>query len=262
MKIEKNGERIINELKACNTVDICEIEGLKYPVSLRQNTLDRFVADEIFVRECYDVSMKKSRHYDDYIERFNVRKPQNIIDAGGNIGLASIYYAAQFPEAQIITVEPDSDNYFLLWDNTKYYKNIIPVKGAVWNRQTGVCISNREQAVWDDGTLNAGKYIVDEKETGGEEYVQAYTIDFLIEKYTMDKIDILKMDVEGAEREIFAGEHEKWLPKVKLLIMEHHDFYKAGAVKSLFKALSGYDFHFFYDNSDSLETLLFLFENH
>ena len=70
------------------------------------------------------------------------------------------------------------------------------------------------------------------------------------------------MDVEGAEREIFSGEHDKWLPKVKILIVEHHDFYKPGATKALFKALTNYDFHFFYDHSDSLENMMFFFDNH
>ena len=99
MKIEKTEERIINDLKEYKKVNICKIEGLEYPVILRQNTLDEFVSDEIFVRECYDVSMKNSRMYSDYIEEFGVREPKYIIDAGGNIGLAAIFYAIKYPNA-------------------------------------------------------------------------------------------------------------------------------------------------------------------
>ncbi|MCL2776134.1 MAG: hypothetical protein FWD71_22760, partial [Oscillospiraceae bacterium] len=77
MKIEKIEEKIIDELtsynKAYNKVDIYTIEGLEYPVMLRQNTLDQFVANEIFENRFYDVSMKNSRHYSDYIEEYNVR---------------------------------------------------------------------------------------------------------------------------------------------------------------------------------------------
>jgi len=262
MKIEKIDEKILDELKEYKKADICIIEGLEYPVILRQNTLDTFVAHEIFGHKFYDVSMTNSRMYSDYIEEYSVRPPKYILDAGGNIGLASIFFAVTYPDAQIITVEPDADNYFILSENIKHYKNITAVRGAVWDKETKVCISNRERALWDDGTLNAGKYIVDEKEISGEEYVPAFTIDYLIEKYGVDKIDILKMDVEGAEREIFAGEHEKWLPKVKIIIIEHHDFYKPGATKSIFKALINYDFHFFHDHSDSLENMMFFFDNH
>lgn len=262
MKIEKIGEKIIEELKEYNKVDICTIEGLEYPVMLRQNTLDNFVAHEIFVHQFYDVSMKNSRMYSDYIEEYSVREPKYILDAGGNIGLAAIYYAVNYPNAEIITVEPDTDNYYLLCEHVKHYKNIKPVRGAVWDKQTKVCISNRKHAVWDNGTLNAGKYIVDENAVENEEYVPAFTIDYLMGKHGIDKIDILKMDVEGAEREIFSGEHKKWLPKVKILIVEHHDFYKPGSTKALFKALTDYDFHFFHDHSDSLENMMFFFDNH
>lgn len=262
MNITKIEEKIIEFLNAYKKVDICMMDGLKFPVMLRQNTLDAFVADEIFGRGCYDVSMKDSRHYSDYMEEFYVRQPKNIIDAGGNIGLAAIFYATQYPDAQIVTIEPDADNFYLLCENTKPYSNIKAIRGAVWDKATELCISNRQRAVWDDGTLNAGKYIVGEDEIDGETFVPAYTIDNIMESYDMDKIDILKMDVEGAEREIFAGIYEKWLPKVKILILEHHDFYKPGAAKSVFKAISHYDFHFMHDNSDSLETIMFLFDKH
>lgn len=264
MTITKLKETTLDTLNTYNKVDISMIEGLEHPVMLRQNTLDAFVTDEIFNRGCYDISMKNSRHYDDYMENdeFNMREPENIIDAGGNIGLAAIFYAVKFPKAQIVTIEPDSDNFYLLCENIKPYPNIKAVRGAVWDKTTELCIVNRKNAVWDNGTLNAGKYIVGEDKVDGEIIVPAYTIDNIIEKYNMDKVDILKMDVEGAEREIFAGQHEKWLPKVKILILEHHDFYKPGATKSLFKALGNYDFHFMYDNSDSLETMMFLFDKH
>lgn len=262
MNITKVSEKVIEALNAYKRVDVCMVDGLKFPILLRQNTLDAFVTDEIFGRQCYDVSMKNSRHYSDYIEEFHIRKPQNIIDAGGNIGLAAIYYAEKSPTAQIVTIEPDSDNFYLLSENIKPYSNIKAIKGAVWDKVTKLCISNRKDAIWDNGTLNAGKYIVSEGEIEGETLVPTYTIDNIMENYNMDKIDILKMDVEGAEREIFAGNYEKWLPKVKILMLEHHDFYKPGATKSLFKAIINYDFHFMYDNSDSLETMMFLFDNH
>jgi FkbM family methyltransferase len=262
MNITKIDEKNIETLNAYKKVDVCMIDGLEFPVMLRHMTLDAFVTDEIFGRECYNVSMKNSRHYNDYIEEFQVREPRNIIDAGGNIGLAAIFYAVKYPDAKIVTIEPDSDNFYFLCENIKPYSNIKAIRGAVWDQVTKLCITNRKNAVWDNGTLNAGKYIVGEDVIDGETYVPAYTIDNIIETYNMDKIDILKMDVEGAEREIFAGKHEKWLPQVKILILEHHDFYKPGATKSLFKALSNYDFHFMYDNSDSLETMMFLFDKH
>lgn len=262
MEIKILETKTLHTLNAYKQVDLCIIDGLEYPIFLRQKTLDRFVADEIFGRGCYDTSMVNSRHYDDYKEWLDVREPRFILDAGGNIGLAAIYYAVQFPQAQIVTIEPDDDNYFLLCKNIKPYKNITAIKGALWDKKETLFIANREDAVWDDGTLNAGKYMVGSSGAEREKGVESFTIDEIIEKYDMDKIDILKMDIEGAEREIFSGEYDKWLPKVKLFVLEHHDFYKPGATKAVFRAISDYDFHFLYDNSDSLETMMFVFDKH
>jgi hypothetical protein len=114
MLIEKIEEKILDELKEYKKVDICNIEGLEYPVILRHNTLDTFVAHEIFQHKFYDVSMQNSRMYSDYIEEYGVRKPRYILDAGGNIGLAAIFFAVNYPDAQILTIEPDKDNYFIL----------------------------------------------------------------------------------------------------------------------------------------------------
>ena len=52
----------------------------------------------------------------------------------------------------------------------------------------------------------------------------------------MRKIDIMKIDIEGSEKELFESNYESWLPKVKTLIIELHDHMRKGA------ALSKYNF--------------------
>lgn len=261
MIVDKISDIYIEQLNGYNAAELCSIDGVKHPVILRKNTLDKFIADEIFNHKCYDISMKNSRMYQDYAEEYDVRLPQNIIDAGGNIGLASIFYANLYPKAQIVSVEPEEDNFCLLYENTKYYPNIKIVNGAVWDKNTDLVISNREEVIWDDGTKNAGKFRVGKEEITGERKVPAFTIDHIIKKYNMDMVDILKMDVEGAEREIFNGDFEKWLPDIRILLLEHHDFYKYGATKAVFKAISNYNFTYMHDNSDDLGTMMFLFDH-
>ena len=252
-------DKFIDEnLTDFNTVNVTELEGVPHPFYLRENTLDFFILDEIFGHECYDISMKNSRMYTHYAEEFNVRPTQNIIDVGGNIGIASVYYALKFPDAQIVTIEPEKDNFYLMQKHIQHYPNITPIRGAVWDKNTELCITNRSEAVRRDGLKNAGKFRVGEESVENEEKIPAYTIDTLIEKYDMDMVDNLKMDVEGAEREIFSGDFEKWLPKVRILALEHHDFYKPGSTKAVFKALANYDFYYLYDNSDDLGTMMFL----
>ena len=57
-----------------------------------------------------------------------------------------------------------------------------------------------------------------------------------------DNCDIVKLDVEGSEKEIFSENYEGWLPKKKVLIVELHDRMKKGCRKAVFQAISRYDF--------------------
>jgi len=72
--------------------------------------------------------------------------------------------------------------------------------------------------------------------------VRAYTIAELMRLTGKDYIDILKIDIEGSEKEIFEYGFEEWLPDTKLIIVEPHDRYKPGSSKALFNTISKYDF--------------------
>ena len=63
-----------------------------------------------------------------------------------------------------------------------------------------------------------------------------------MKKMDWDHIDILKLDVEGAEKEIFSSNYEDWLPKTKVLIIELHDRMRKGCSKVVFSAISEYNF--------------------
>ena len=61
-------------------------------------------------------------------------------------------------------------------------------------------------------------------------------------KFNIPYIDILKMDIEGAEKEIFEFGYANWIPKVKVMIVELHDRYKEGCSKAFFKTMGEYEF--------------------
>lgn len=76
---------------------------LGMPVSFFNWNILHFLFDEIFVRSCY---------------AFKPPQPKlTIIDAGGNIGLASLWFARAFPEARITTIEPDPNTFAMLATN-------------------------------------------------------------------------------------------------------------------------------------------------
>ena len=164
-------------------------------------------------------------------------KPKFIIDGGANVGHAAIYFANRFPAADILAVEPEDSNFKIMRLNTKKYPKIKLLKAGIWNKSTNLEID-------DTISKTEGHWAVMVKESARKtkKSVKAVNIWDLLKKSGHGKIDILKIDVEGAEKEIFSSDYEKWLEKVRILIMELHDRYKEGCSKAFYSAVRKYPF--------------------
>lgn len=192
-------------------------KGFREDVLLRVGTSDFFTAMEI--KKSYDVSPS-----------FPVN---NIIDLGGNIGLASAYFASKFPKAKIVTVEPETSNFETLKVNVAPYSNIIPVNKGVFHKECYLKIINEEA---DNNCFNL-------EESEEPTSIHAISIPSLMQQYGMETIDILKMDIEGGERYLFNEQAHEWLSKVKILMIELHDRNYSGCSKILFHCLEKYDYN-------------------
>ena len=190
------------------------------PVFLRKNTTDFIVFDQIIQRQDYSIDL----NFD----------PKIILDCGANIGLAAIYFKNEFPDAKILCIEPEFDNFCLLQKNVTEYNDIICYHAGIWYRSAYLSVK-------DMGFGNWG-FIVKESCCFTDNCVQAITINNLLEEHKIDCIDILKIDIEGAEKELFSENYDVWLPKTKVIIIELHDRIKQGCSQSVFKALSNYDY--------------------
>lgn len=205
-----------------NQLSSIQLPGYQHPFQLRVNTTDIPMFYQVFFNQCYNIN-------------FDI-VPKVIIDAGANIGLASIYFANRFKESRIISLEPESNNFKLLTKNSKLYTNITPINYALWNETD-------ELIVEDQGLGSSGFKVKKEANQGHLQKVKSITIDQLFLQYKLDIIDVLKIDIEGSEKEIFDSNYENWLNKIRYLIIETHDFLRPGTSKSVFKAISKYDFH-------------------
>jgi len=70
-------------------------------------------------------------------------------------------------------------------------------------------------------------------------FVQAMTLDTLLARMGLEFVDILKIDIEGAEKEVFESSAE-WIDKVRVIMAELHDHHKAGCSKAFFEATRGF----------------------
>jgi FkbM family methyltransferase len=198
------------------------VPGLSHSVHLRLGTSDVPLFWEIFL-------------YSQYAWE-HPRNPKVIVDAGANIGLSSIFYAQVYPQARIIAIEPEPSNFEILRKNTTAYSNITVVHAALWS-------GNREVTVFDVG---AGRWGFQTGEAGELEtsrshgLVRGVTLDTLMKENGIDWIDLLKVDIEGAEKEVFASSIA-WIDRVGAIAVELHDRFKVGCNDSVSTATKHFE---------------------
>src|SRR5262249_51497004 len=129
---------------------------------------------------------------------------KTIIDAGANIGLSAVYLARRFPDATVVAIEPEEGNFPLLQRNSAAYANIIPRRAALWAADTMIGLSNPD-ARSDSFRFNDG---------GSTQMISAISIPSLLEAFGIDTLDVLKMDIEGAEEGVFAAS-APWIGRVR-----------------------------------------------
>jgi len=199
-------------------------QEIKFPFYLRTPSSDIPTYEQIFINQEYD---------------FDVRRPPKIIiDAGANIGLASIYFSNRFPNSQIFSIEPEDSNFELLKKNVAQYKNIIPIRGALWNENKELDLVDPGLGKWAFMTQGDNT----KEESLGEKChrIQGMTVDEVMEKQGIQFVDILKIDIEGAEREVFH-DPSRWIGKVDALIVELHEHMKSGCNRSFYNATNDFD---------------------
>ncbi|MBS1731183.1 MAG: FkbM family methyltransferase [Bacteroidetes bacterium] len=197
-----------------NRLHKIRIPGIFYPICLRKNTTDKAVFDQVFLSQEY---------------HFNVPfTPQVIVDAGANIGLFSILMKNKFPSATIISIEPDKENFEFMKKNLHAYPDIKFVHAGVWSEDALLAMID------DKDRGKSGVMLKKDMETGT---IQGYSIQSIMSKFNVDKIDILKIDIECSEKELFAHHYEAWLSKTKMIVIELHDWLCPGCGEIFFRAI-------------------------
>ena len=195
-----------------------------HPIYLRIPTSDVATYKQVFVDREFDC-------------RYG-HEPGVIVDAGANIGLASVYFANLFPGARIIAIEPESSNFEMLRRNVAPYPNVIALQAALWDRNEEIDIVDPGLGHW--GFMTAAKREHATRTPDFLHSVRAFTVDRLVSDYALPVIDILKIDIEGAEKEVFS-DPSKWIDKVDAIIIELHERLKRGCNRTFYRASEGFE---------------------
>ncbi len=213
----RDGLKLFSQMKFKGRSPV-KFSFLKYAVYFRNIKSDAIIFEQIFVNKEYDIEVPF--------------EPKVIIDLGANVGYASVLFANRYPDAKIIALEPEDNNFAIAQKNIQPYNNITLIKGAVWNKPEQINVVDKKHG--------EAAYMIEPGE--GEHAVRAYTIPEIMQLTGTNNIDILKIDIEGSEKEIFENGFEEWVPVTKLIIVETHDRYKPGTSKAVFSAIGKNDF--------------------
>jgi FkbM family methyltransferase len=166
---------------------------------LRANAWDTFTFYEIFLKEVYRAALP-------------LRPGATVVDLGANIGLAAAYFAMHSPHCRVLAVEPDEANRGLLKRNLEGTSAQIveaAIAGSTGRAMLSLGASVRHHLVRPGDGSSAQKR------------VETLTLDDLLDRESCEVIDVLKVDIEGAETQAFA-QTPRVLGRVQTVIMEIH----------------------------------------
>jgi FkbM family methyltransferase len=205
----------------------CSARGSR--IAVRPLDSDLFVASQIFGRRNYDPGDAVTQALNQLARRWSLRGlAPVIIDAGANVGYAALDLAERFPEAVVIAVEPDPETFAELVANCIGEPRIQPVRAAVWSHEDGVSLL---------GDSGRGSWA---HRVAGHGATPSRTLASLLALVSGGRPLIIKLNIEGAEREVCAASGEE-LRQAACLMIEPHDVLTPGSacLSTLYEALAG-----------------------
>ncbi len=213
---------------ALKKVFIYDKKNKKIFIQKLRNRYDLLTIYEIFSEESYNLTKYKcweeiNKNYLKIIE--NKKKPL-LIDCGSNIGSSTEYFSRIFKNIFSIMVEPNLESVRLSRDNI-YNKDHIILNKAISSKKKTVMID-------DTNKDNRASKI---SNLGGKE-VDTTTITDLLSGYQNTTPFIIKIDIEGYEKDLFESNIE-WIKDFQIIVIEIHDWMMPfeSVSKNFFKAI-------------------------
>lgn len=164
----------------------------------------------------------------------------NIIDGGANIGLTSLFFLNNFKNSTVLSIEPEENNFELLKKNIELNKlegrcNLY--KGGLWS-------DSNVHLTFGEKFRNGSDDSFCLKETAENDDLETFSIRQIAALNNWELIDILKIDIEGAEKELFkTHETSEFLNITKYIAIEIHDEFQIRNI--IYKRLEDYGFKYF-----------------
>jgi len=138
-----------------------------------------------------------------------------ILDLGSNVGYTVAHFAAVYPGGRVFGVEMDQENHAVALQNIKPLGNRCTILHAAVGASDG-------RVAYGGQREDALRVLHGESPSpANAKWVRSLSMNTLIKDLGLDRIDFLKMDIEGAEFDLFRGATE-WLKLVSAMKIEYH----------------------------------------
>lgn len=204
----------IKKSKNFNILSVTDPDLGKYTVHLRRDSSDFGVFEQCLISKQYQVVVDLAKK--------NGINIHNIIDGGANIGCTTLFLKKHFPSSKIVSIELEKNNFTQLNTNVSLNKlqDVHLHNMALWN-------NDNEHLEIDNtyGDKRNWAFNVKPSLNASKETIKSITIKSILKDFSFKTIDILKLDIEGAEKTIFQDEDDvrSWLPVCKIIAIEFHD---------------------------------------
>jgi FkbM family methyltransferase len=157
---------------------------------------------------------------------YGIEPREYVVDAGASNGDSAIYFAVN-GASKVLALEPDPESYALAEENIKKNKleaNVILLQAALSSTEgeanflIPVSSPNTSHLKPAEGLSKAMDF-------GHSKQIQAKTVTLqtLIQKYSLPRVDLLKLDCEGCEYDVLTSLDPETLMKIRAIFLEYHD---------------------------------------
>ncbi len=199
-----------------------KMSGRKFDLLIRTYKGDISIFNEIFWKKTYSIPSNY------------LKNPHTIIDLGAHVGFTSVFYSLQYPDSKVYSVEASKKNFNILKENVKTFENITAINKVIY--------PSDGQILFDDSGVSYNTKI-----SSKGDLMESISMNTLMNTYNIEKIDLIKIDIEGAEKELLKS-NNSWLEITDNIIIELHLPYDIDELKS---DLGNFDFKIITPNKEN-----------
>jgi FkbM family methyltransferase len=141
---------------------------------------------------------------------------RTVVDCGAHVGGFAIWMSNR-SECQVLAIEPNPSTFPLLAEN------LTPLGDHARYLQVALAGQSGPRTLHDQG-FGAGSSYVRRSSHAKARVIEAITLDELLDRSGFETVDLLKMDIEGAEQEVFESVSTEALHRIRAAIIECHPF--------------------------------------